>query len=162
MAMIFEPLPRFVFPMEAPPCLAGGEAPVDIRFLQIQIAFVEESLGEDLEDAPQHARADPLLKPAVACLIRRITVWQVGPRSAGPQDAQNAIEHGTVLPPRAPSTVLSARQLGQERPNEVPLLVGEVTGMRRIRKGHPARMAPRHTAIDADEPSVAATALIAT
>ena len=30
--------------------------------------------------------------------------------------------------------------------------------MTRIRKGHPARMAPRHTAIDADEPSVAATA----
>ena len=33
--------------------------------------------------------------------------------------------------------------------------------MRRIKKSHPARMAPRHTAIDADEPSVAATALIA-
>ena len=42
---------------------------------------------------------------------------------------------------QAPSTVLSARQLGQEGPNEVPLLVGEITGMRRIRKGHPSRMA---------------------
>jgi hypothetical protein len=29
------------------------------------------------------------------------------------------------------------------------------------KKGHPARMAPRHTAIDADEPSVAATELLA-
>jgi hypothetical protein len=46
--------------------LGGGEAPVDKRFLQIQIAFVEERLGEDLEDAPQHVRGDPLLKPAVA------------------------------------------------------------------------------------------------
>ena len=94
--------------------LGGGEAPVDKRFLQVQIAFVEECLGEDLEDAPQHARADPLLKPAVACLIRRIPVWQVGPRGAGLQDPQNAIEDGTVLPPRAPSTVVSARQLGLE------------------------------------------------
>src|SRR4029434_7979519 len=84
--------------------LGGGAAPVDKRFPQIQIAFGEELLGEGLEDAPQHARADPLLKPAVACLIRRIPVWQVGPRSAGPQDPQNAIEHGTGLSPRAPST----------------------------------------------------------
>jgi len=120
--------------------LFGDEAPVDKRFLQIQIAFVEECLGEDLEDAPPHARADPLLKPAVACLIRRIPVWQVGPRSAGPQDPQNAIEHGSVLPPRAPSPVFATPQLGQERPNENPLPVGEVTGMRRSRKGHPARM----------------------
>jgi hypothetical protein len=94
------------------------------------------------------------LKPPVAGLIRRIAVRQVGPPSAGPQDPQNAIEHGVVLPPRAPSTVLSARQFGQEATNEVPLLVGEVTGMRRIKGGHPATMAPRHTAIDADEPSV--------
>jgi hypothetical protein len=87
-------------------------------------------------------------------------VWQVGPRSAGPQDPQNAIEHGTVLPPRAPSSVLSARQLGQEGPNEVLLLVGEVTGMRRIRKGHSSRMVLRHPAIDADEPFVSCNALI--
>ena len=100
-----------------------------------------ECLGEDFEDAPQHAGADPLLKPPVAGLIRRIAVRQVGPRGAGPQDPQDAIEHGAVLPPRAPSTVFAARQLGQEGPNEVPLLVREVTGMRRSRKGHPARMA---------------------
>jgi hypothetical protein len=41
-------------------------------------------------------------------------------------------------------------------------LVGEVTGMRRIKNGHPARMALRHTAIDFDEPSVAATACFIT
>ena len=76
------------------------------------MAFVVECLGEDLKDTLQHTRANPLLKPAVARLIRRIPVWQVGPRSAGPQDPKNAIEHGTVLPPRAPSTVLAARQFG--------------------------------------------------
>ena len=108
--------------------LGRREAPVDERFMQIQIAFVVECLGEDLEDAPQHARADPLLKPPVAGLIRRIAVRQVGPRGPGPQDPQDAIEHGAVLPPRAPSTVFAAPQLGQEGPNEVPLLVREVTG----------------------------------
>ena len=34
----------------------------------------------------------------------------------------------------------AARQLGQEGPNQNPLLVGEVMGMRRSRKGIPARM----------------------
>src|SRR5439155_19705532 len=96
---------------------------------------------------------DPLLKPAVARLIRRIPVWQVGPRSAGPQDPHKAIEHGTGLCPRAPSTVLSARQLGQEGPTEVALLVGDVRGMRRSRKDHPGRMARGHTAIAAAEAS---------
>jgi hypothetical protein len=60
---------------------------------------------------------------------------------AGPQDPQDVIEHGTVLPPRAPSTVFAARQLGQERPNEVQLLVREVAGLSRSREGHPSRMA---------------------
>ena len=143
MAMIFDPLPAFRLAHAGASLLGWREAPVDERFLQIQIAFVVECLGEDFEDAPQHAGADPLLKPPVAGLIRRIAVRQVGPRSAGPQDPQDAIEHRTVLPPRAPSTVFAARQLGQEGPNEVPLLVREVTGMRRSRKGHPARMAPR-------------------
>lgn len=44
------------------------------------MAFVMECLGEGFEDVPQHAGADPLLKPAVAALIRRIAVRQVSPR----------------------------------------------------------------------------------
>ena len=39
------------------------------------------------------------------------------------------------------STVLAARQLGQEASNHVPLLVHEVTGMTRSGVGHPDRMA---------------------
>ena len=77
----------------------------------------------------------------MAGLVRRVAVWQVCPWGAGPQDPQDAIEHGTVLPPRAPSTVFAAWQLRQEGANEDPLIVREVTGMRRARKGHPARMA---------------------
>ena len=142
MAMIFDPLAALRLAHARATPLGRREAPVDESFLQIQIAFVVEGLREDFEDGPQHAGADPLLKPAVACLMRRIPVWQVGPWGAGPQDPQNAIEHGTVLPPRAPSTVLAARQLGQEGPNEVPSLVGEVTGMRRIKEGPSSQNGP--------------------
>lgn len=121
--------------------LGWREAPVDEGLMQIQTAFVVECLGEDMEDVPQNTPADPLLKPPVAGLIRRIAVRQVGPRGSGPQDPQDAIEYGAVLPPRAASTVFAARELGQEGPNELPLLVREVTGMRRSRQGHPTRTA---------------------
>jgi hypothetical protein len=145
-----------------PTALGRREAPVDERFMQIQIAFVVECLGEDLEDAPQNTRPDPLLKPPVAGLIRRIAVWPVGPRGPGSSRSTGAIDDGAVLPPRAPSTVFAARQLGQEGPNEVPLLVCEVTGMRRSRQGHPTRMAWAQSAIAADERSVDATPSLAT
>jgi hypothetical protein len=52
MAMIFVPLPRLVLPTAAPPVLGWREAPVDERFLQIQMTFVVECLREDFEDAP--------------------------------------------------------------------------------------------------------------
>ena len=96
-----------------------------------------ESLSEDLENAPQHTRAHPLLKPPVARLIGGIPVREIGPWGAGPEDPQDAVEHRTILPPWAPPAVCAARQLGQEGPNQNPLLVGEVTGMRSSRKGHP-------------------------
>src|SRR5262249_48730726 len=122
------PLAAFRLAHASASTLGWREAPIDERFLQIQIAFVVECLSEDFEDAPQHARATPWPKPPVAGLIRRITVRQVSPRGPGPQDPQDAIEHRTVLPPRASSTVRAAHRLGQEAPNEVPLLVREVTG----------------------------------
>ena len=105
------------------------------------MAFVVECLGEDFEDTPQHAGTDPLLKAAVAGLIRRIVVRQVSPRCSRSQNPQDAVEHRTVLPPRALSAVCAAHRLGQETPNEVPLVVREVTRMRRSKEGHPARMA---------------------
>jgi hypothetical protein len=106
------------------------------------MAFVMECLGEGFEDAPQHAGADPLLKPPVAGLMRRIAGRQVRPWGAGPQDPEDAFKNRAVLPPGAPSTVTAARQRGQEAPNHVPLLVREVTGMTRSGWGHPDRMAP--------------------
>jgi hypothetical protein len=40
MAMIFDPLPRFVFPTRAPPFLAGAKLPSMNAFMQIEMAFV--------------------------------------------------------------------------------------------------------------------------
>jgi hypothetical protein len=139
--MIFDPLPRFVLPTPAPPC-SWRQAPIDEGFLQIQMAFVVEGMGEHFQDPPQHARANPLLKPAVAGLIREIAVRQVSPRGSGSEDPRDAIEHGAVLPPRAAPAVFAARQLGQGGPNQNPLLVGKVTGMRRGKNDHPGQSGP--------------------
>jgi hypothetical protein len=95
-------LPRIRLAHAGASLLRWCEAPIDDGFLQIQIAFVVESLGEDLENAPQHTRAHPLLKPPVARLIGGIPVREIGPWGAGPEDPQDAVEHRTILPPRAP------------------------------------------------------------
>jgi hypothetical protein len=117
-------------------CDSGTE-----RFLQIQMIFVVECLREDFEDAPQYPGAHPVLKSPVAGLIGRVSVRRVRPRSPGPQDPEDPVEYGTVLFPRALSTVCAARQLGQEGPDESSLLIREGTGMRRSKKDHPATMA---------------------
>ncbi len=101
-----------------------------------------ERLRENFEDGPQQAGADPVLKSSVAGLIRRIAVRQVGPGSRGPQNPEDAVEHGAVLPPGTPSSVWPARQLWHEGPVKVPLLVGEVTRMTRSDVGHPDSMVP--------------------
>jgi hypothetical protein len=72
--------------------LGGREAAINERFLQIQIAFVVEGLREDFEDGPQRAGADPLLKPPVAGLMRRIAGRQVRPWGAGRFPARDALD----------------------------------------------------------------------
>jgi hypothetical protein len=153
---VLRPLAAFRLADTEPSLLGGRETAVNECLLQVKVTLVVERLGDDGEDVLQHSGPNPLLKTPMAGLVRRVAVWQVRPRGAGPQDPQDAIEHGTVLPPRAPSTVFAARQLGQEGPNEDPLPVREVTGMRRSRQGPSSQDAPwRHPAIRADEPLVA-------
>ena len=103
------PLPAFRLAHARASPLGGREAAIDERFLHIQIALVVKGLGEKLKEGPQHAVADPPLKPPVAGLMRRIAGRQVCPRGTGPQDPEDAVEHLTVLPPRAPSAVFPAR-----------------------------------------------------
>ena len=137
------PLPAFRLAHARASPLGGREAAIDERFLHIQIALVVKGLGENLKEGPQHAVADPPLKPPVTGLMRRIAGRQIRPWGSGPQDPEDAIKHRAILPPRAPSTVLAARQVGQEAPNEFPLLVREVTGMTRGGVSHPDRMLRR-------------------
>jgi hypothetical protein len=66
-----------------------------------------ESLGEDLENVPQHTRAHPLLKPPVARLIGGIPVREIGPWGAGPEDPQDAVEH------RVPDLHVTEEQLNR-------------------------------------------------
>ena len=62
-----------------------------------------------------------------------------------------------------PPAVCAARQLGQEGPNQNPLLVGEVTGMRSSRKGHPGQNGPVAIWLLAPTPkSVARSAFVGT
>src|SRR6266498_2197538 len=79
-------------------------------------------------------RRGPTVETAGGRFDTTDTVRQVSPGCSSPQDPQDAIEHRTVLPPRAPSTVFAAHRLWQEARNEVPLLVREVTGMDRSRE----------------------------
>jgi len=102
------PLAAFRFADASASLLGWREAPIDERFLQIQIALVAQCLSEDFEDAPQHADADPLLKPPVAGLIRRIAIRQVGPRCFGP--ARIIVSHWTLLPARASASTKSPRR----------------------------------------------------
>ena len=76
----------------------------------------------------QHAFVGPLLKPAVACLIRRVSPWRVGPRCARAQDPQHAIEHIAWIP-IGPSTLLAdppSLAAREARPDRIPLLIREV------------------------------------
>jgi len=48
---------------------------------------------ERFDDAPQRATLDPGLKAAMTRLVRRIARREVLPRSARPEDPQDAIEY---------------------------------------------------------------------
>jgi hypothetical protein len=90
--------------------LGGREAPVDEGLLQVKAAGVVERLGEDRKDVLHDPGPHPVLETSMARLVRRIAVGQVRPRGAGPQDPQDAIEHGPVRLPRAPEPVFAAQR----------------------------------------------------
>ena len=63
----------------------------------------------------------------------------IGPWGAGAEDLQTPLSTVRFSRPWAPPAVCAACQLGQEGPDQNPLLVGEVTGMRRSWKDHPGQ-----------------------
>ena len=71
------------------------------------------------------------LKAAMAGLVRRITVGNVGPRSAGPQCPQNAVQNGASILPRSSTSIFARYRFRNEAFERCPLSVGQVS--RRLR-----------------------------
>ena len=108
--MIFDPLPHFVFPMQAPAILGRRETAVNESLAQVKVALMMECLSEDLEHVLQDTAPNPLLKAPMAGLVRRIALGKVSARSPSAQDPEYSVEHCAVLPPGATATVLAAPQ----------------------------------------------------
>jgi len=107
------------------PFFRRGEGRVDEGLTEIDFAAVAEVFGEALQEPIEPAAVLPLLKPAMASLIRRIAPRQVVPRCAGPQHPEHAIEHGARIRPRATSSI-GASPRTERRFEHGPLGVGEV------------------------------------
>ena len=105
------------------------KAAVDEGFLEVKVALIVQGFGEDLEYAFQNAVAYPLLKPAMASLIRRVAVGRISPRSACAQHPQNAIENRAPVFPGSTPTILAASRCRNEWRKDISLLVREVTGV---------------------------------
>jgi hypothetical protein len=124
-AMIFVPLPRFVFPTFEP-LFSWGEAPVDESFFHVEYTAGFEILGQGFQNSPHHSGTNPLLKASVAGLKGRIPLRELGPWGTGSQYPQNTVQHGPAAFPRPSSTILSLFRLRDERVENCPLGVGQV------------------------------------
>lgn len=73
-----------------------------------------------MEDAFTH----PLLEAAVAGLVGRVALGQIGPLRAGAQDPQDAVEHLTRLAAWPALAIGPAGGFGYQRGQQFPLLIG--------------------------------------
>ena len=87
------------------PLFRPGVGGVDERFGKTDLAAVAEVFGEPLQQPVESATALPLLKAAVAGLIRGIARRQIVPRRAGAQHPEHAVEDGACIRPRAPASI---------------------------------------------------------
>ena len=71
MAMILEPLPRFVLPT-ARPLFCRREAAVYERFTNIDVTALIQVFDQLLGNAPEYPLPDPLLEPPMARFVWRI------------------------------------------------------------------------------------------
>lgn len=101
---------------------------VDERFGQVELPSLMEISRYRAEDSIEHAFAFPLLKASMTRLVGRVPAWQVGPRRAGTQDPEDAVENVTRISPRpSPSRRRSLSfRAGNERLDRIPLLVRQV------------------------------------
>lgn len=103
-------------------------AAVDERLGEIDLASFVQVSRERSEDPIEHAFALPLLESLEARRVRRIPTWHVGPRRAGAQHPENAVQHVARVAPRPPAFLGRAGELGpgHELLDRLPLRVGQI------------------------------------
>ena len=101
---------------------------VDEGFAQVKLAAITKVFCDRVKGRLQDSALGPLLKSSVTGLIRRISRRQVGPRSAGAQDPEHAVQYGPRINPRATAAFSRRRKLvlRKVRPNRGPLIVGDI------------------------------------
>ena len=93
---------------------------------EVELAALNEVVGECLQDALQHFVFDPALESAKARRVRRIPAGHVRPRRAGAQDPQDAVKYITWIAPRSSAAVFAHFRDGEKRFDCCPLLISEV------------------------------------
>ena len=82
--------------------------------------------GERMQDLLESPVTAPLLKSSVTGLVGRISAWKIFPGSSRAKNPQDAIEHVTWITPWPSTAIRPLSRLRKKRPNELPLLFGEV------------------------------------
>ena len=106
-----------------------GKGGVDEGLREIELAAVPKILGEPRQQPIEAAAALPLLKPAVARLVRRVATWQIMPGGPGAQHPEHAVQYGAGIGPRTPATIGPAPWT-ERRFEHRPLGVGKVHASR--------------------------------
>jgi hypothetical protein len=108
------------------PLFRPHEGAIHKALRKIEPAATLEVLGQRTKDPVEHSLLVPALEATVAGLVGWVVLRQVAPGGAGTQDPQDAIEHVPGIPPRTSFAVRSARRIGNQRLQDLPLLVGKV------------------------------------
>jgi hypothetical protein len=99
---------------------------VDERLGQVELAACDQIVGERLQHLLQNAGLNPTLEATEARRVRRVPSRHVGPRSAGPEDPQNAVEHVAGITPRPSAAVVAHLRRWEKLLDCCPLLIGQV------------------------------------
>ncbi len=68
-----------------------------------------------------------MLKPSMASLVRRIPFGKIGPWCAGPKHPENAVQHNSAVFPRSAAAIFAPFRFRDERIENCPLGVGQVS-----------------------------------
>jgi hypothetical protein len=101
---------------------------IDERLGEVELAAITQVGSEPPKKALEHAVLDPGLKPSVTRRRRRIPTGEIGPRRAGAQDPQHAVDDIARISPRSAALLRGAFPLARREAafDRIPLLVREV------------------------------------